>query len=887
MSKISLKDTRETFKNFFKKNNHHVVESGSLIPNNDPTLMFTNSGMVQFKNVFTGVEKRDFKTATTAQKCVRAGGKHNDLENVGYTPRHHTFFEMLGNFSFGDYFKEEAIFFAWNLITKEFGISKDKLCMTVYSEDDEAFNLWKKITGFNENKIIKISTSDNFWSMGDTGPCGPCSEIFYDHGEKLKGGPPGSKDQDGDRFIEIWNLVFMQFEQVTKDKRINLPKPSVDTGMGLERMTAVLQGTHDNYEIDLFKKLIDASAEITKSPVSNKTIASHRVISDHLRAACFLIADGLMPSNEGRGYVLRRIMRRGMRHAETLGGKSNTLSSLINALISQMSSEYNELSRAKELITETIMNEEDKFSTMLNKGMKVLNNDLSDVKNNTLSGDIAFKLYDTFGFPLDLTQDYLKPKNINVDVERFNKLMDLRKEEARKSWKGSGSKEISKIWFELKDKNGPTEFVGYNNEKTEGKIIEIIIKDKPVKELLENQEGIIITNQTCFYAEAGGQVGDIGLIKSHNSIFEVSDTQKYFGDFYLHYGKVKEGKINSNQTAVLIVDKEHRNNVKANHSATHLLQAALRETLGKHVAQKGSYVGPERLRFDFSHNKAIQKEEINKINLEVNEIIKQNENVSTRLMSPTKAIKEGAMALFGEKYGEEARVVSMGRKKEKVYSLELCGGTHVNKTGEIGKFEIISEGSIASGVRRIEGLRGEELQNYTKQQKSKDEKQSKDLKDKFDKIIETIKEQGGKADKFKNYLTDMDIAEKYLSQIIKDNILKDKSKNIVNNFKKNNITFRLQKIIDLPGKELRSIVDETKKQKNLIIFLFGISKNKISIAVGVSDDLTEKFDASEYVKYLSKNLGGSGGGGRKDFAQAGGTDVDKIDQVVKLLIEKI
>ena len=887
MSKTSLKDTRETFKNFFKKNNHQVVESGSLIPNNDPTLMFTNSGMVQFKNVFTGVEKRDFKTATTAQKCVRAGGKHNDLENVGYTPRHHTFFEMLGNFSFGDYFKEEAIFFAWNLITKEFGISKDKLCMTVYSEDDEAFNLWKKITGFNENKIIKISTSDNFWSMGDTGPCGPCSEIFYDHGEKLKGGPPGSKDQDGDRFIEIWNLVFMQFEQVTKDKRINLPKPSVDTGMGLERMTAVLQGTHDNYEIDLFKKLIDASAEITKSPVSNKTIASHRVISDHLRAACFLIADGLMPSNEGRGYVLRRIMRRGMRHAETLGGKSNTLSSLINALISQMSSEYNELSRAKELITETIMNEEDKFSTMLNKGMKVLNNDLSDVKNNTLSGDIAFKLYDTFGFPLDLTQDYLKPKNINVDVERFNKLMDLRKEEARKSWKGSGSKEISKIWFELKDKNGPTEFVGYNNEKAEGKIIEIIIKDKPVKELLENQEGIIITNQTCFYAEAGGQVGDKGLIKSHNSIFEVSDTQKYFGDFYLHFGKVKEGKIISNQTAVLIVDKEHRKNVKANHSATHLLHAALRETLGKHVAQKGSYVGPERLRFDFSHNKAIQKEEINKINLEVNEIIKQNENVSTRLMSPTKAIKEGAMALFGEKYGEEVRVVSMGRKKEKVYSLELCGGTHVNKTGEIGKFEIISEGSISSGVRRIEGLRGEELQNYIKQQKSKDEKQSRDLKDKFDKIIETIKEQRGEADKFKNYLTDMDIAEKYLSQVIKDNILKDKSKNIVNNFEKNNITFRLQKIIDLPGKELRSIVDETKKQKNLIIFLFGISKNKISIAVGVSDDLTEKFDASKYVKYLSKNLGGSGGGGRKDFAQAGGTDVDKIDQVVKLLIEKI
>ncbi len=887
MPKTSLKDTRETFKNFFKKNNHQVVDSGSLIPNNDPTLMFTNSGMVQFKNVFTGVEKRDYSTATTAQKCVRAGGKHNDLENVGYTPRHHTFFEMLGNFSFGDYFKEQAIFYAWNLITKEFGISKDKLCMTVYSDDDEAFNLWKKITGFNENKIIKIATSDNFWSMGDTGPCGPCSEIFYDHGEKLKGGPPGSKDQDGDRFIEIWNLVFMQFEQVTKDKRVNLPKPSVDTGMGLERMTAVLQGTHDNYEIDLFKKLINESAEITKSPISDKTIASHRVISDHLRAACFLIADGLMPSNEGRGYVLRRIMRRGMRHAETLGGKSNTLSSLINVLISQMSSEYSELSRAKELITETIINEEDKFSTMLNKGMKVLNNDLSAINNNTLSGEIAFKLYDTFGFPLDLTQDYLKPKNINVDVDRFNKLMDLRKEEARKSWKGSGSKEINKIWFDLKDKNGPTEFVGYNNERAEGKIIEIIIKDKPVKELLDNQEGIIVTNQTCFYAEAGGQVGDIGFIKSHNGIFEVSDTQKYFGDFYLHFGKVTEGKIISNQTVVLAVDKDHRKNIKANHSVTHLLHAALRETLGKHVTQKGSYVGSDRLRFDFSHNKAIQKEELNKINLEVNEIIKQNENVSTRLMSPKKAINEGAMALFGEKYGDEVRVVSMGIKKEKIYSIELCGGIHVNKTGEIGKFEIISEGSISSGVRRIEGLRGEELQNYIKQQKSKVEKQSKDLKDKFDKIVKSIKEQGGKVNNFKNYMTDMDIAEKFLSQIIKNNILKDKSKNVVNNFKKNNITFRLQKIIDLPGRELRNIVDDAKKQKNLIVFLFGISKSKISIAVGVSDDLTEKYDASKYVKYLSKNLGGSGGGGRKDFAQAGGTDADKIDQVVKVLIEKI
>ena len=880
MSKTSLKDTRETFKNFFKKNNHQVVESGSLIPNNDPTLMFTNSGMVQFKNVFTGVEKRDFKTATTAQKCVRAGGKHNDLENVGYTPRHHTFFEMLGNFSFGDYFKEEAIFFAWNLITKEFGISKDKLCMTVYSEDDEAFNLWKKITGFNENKIIKITTSDNFWSMGDTGPCGPCSEIFYDHGEKLKGGPPGSKDQDGDRFIEIWNLVFMQFEQVTKDKRINLPKPSVDTGMGLERMTAVLQGTHDNYEIDLFKKLIDASAEITKSPVSNKTIASHRVISDHLRATCFLIADGLMPSNEGRGYVLRRIMRRGMRHAETLGGKSNTLSSLINALISQMSSEYNELSRAKELITETIMNEEDKFSTMLNKGMKVLNNDLSDVKNNTLSGDIAFKLYDTFGFPLDLTQDYLKPKNINVDVERFNKLMDLRKEEARKSWKGSGSKEISKIWFELKDKNGPTEFVGYNNEKAEGKIIEIIIKDKPVKELLENQEGIIITNQTCFYAEAGGQVGDIGLIKSHNSIFEVSDTQKYFGDFYLHFGKVKEGKIISNQTAVLIVDKEHRKNVKANHSATHLLHAALRETLGKHVAQKGSYVGPERLRFDFSHNKAIQKEEINKINLEVNEIIKQNENVSTRLMSPTKAINEGAMALFGEKYGEEVRVVSMGKEKEAYFSTELCGGTHVKNTRDIGKFKTVSQSSIAAGVRRVEALRDSQLEEYIKNKEKisslsiqKDEETIKELSAQIIKL-------GGKPN-----IENEDLKEliknltRQLEQLNVNSVLKDKTKNIIKDQEINKIKVRFQKVKDLPPKDLRKLVDSGKKELGEgIVVIFASNDGKVGLGVGITNKLTDKYDAVKFVKLGSEIIGGKGGGGRKDFAQAGGQDQNKIDE---------
>ena len=711
--KKTLRDTRETFKNFFEKNGHKVISSSPLIPQNDPTLMFSNSGMVQFKNVFTGVEKRDYNRATTSQKCVRAGGKHNDLENVGYTPRHHTFFEMLGNFSFGDYFKEQAIVYAWELITKDFALPKNKLCVTVFSEDQEAYDLWKKIAGFSEDKIIKIHTSDNFWSMGETGPCGPCSEIFYDHGEHLFGGPPGSKYEDGDRFVEIWNLVFMQYEQISKDKRVNLPKPSVDTGMGLERMAAVLQGTHDNYQIDLFKKLVDLSAGITKTQINKDTISSHRVISDHLRASCFLIADGLMPSNEGRGYVLRRIMRRAMRHANTLGSKDHVLSKMIDHLIKEMSSEYNELDRAKDSIKETIINEEEKFQSMLTNGMKIIHDEKNKIKNNTLSGEVAFKLYDTYGFPLDLVEDYFKTLKIKVDTEKFNQLMEKRKKEARKSWKGSGSDSIDKIWFDLKDRYGSTEFVGYNSEKTEAKVNSIVNQDgEEILKAKEKDKIKIITNQTCFYAESGGQVGDSGIIKTETGIVEVEDTQKFFGSLFIHIGFVKEGYIEKNQDSYLEINLERRKNIKSNHSATHLLHAALREELGNHVAQRGSYVGPDRLRFDFSHSKQINSEQQKKINSRVNHFINKNDKVVTRLMSPEKAIKEGAMALFGEKYGEEVRVVSMGKNNDKIFSLELCGGIHVENTGKIGQFSIINESSIASGVRRIEALRGDELKTY-------------------------------------------------------------------------------------------------------------------------------------------------------------------------------
>ncbi len=886
--KKTLRDTRETFKNFFSKNGHEIVSSSPLIPQNDPTLMFANSGMVQFKNVFTGVEKREYKRATTSQKCVRAGGKHNDLENVGYTPRHHTFFEMLGNFSFGDYFKEQAISYAWELITKEFNLPKDRLCVTVFSEDQEAYDLWKKVAGLDESKIIKISTLDNFWSMGDTGPCGPCSEIFYDHGDHLYGGPPGSKDEDGDRFIEIWNLVFMQFEQITKEKRINLPKPSVDTGMGLERMAAVLQGTHDNYQIDLFKELVELSAKITKTKVNENTISSHRVISDHLRASCFLIADGLMPSNEGRGYVLRRIMRRAMRHANTLGSKEFVLSEMTNHLIQQMSSEYNELDRAKDLIKETIINEEEKFQSMLSKGMKIIKDELEKIENKTLNGEVAFKLYDTYGFPLDLTQDYFKPLKINVDTKKFDELMKKRKEEARKSWKGSGSNTIEKIWFDLQEKHGSTEFVGYHSEKTEAKILSIIIKGKEFEKIEEKENVMIVTNQTCFYAESGGQVGDKGVIKTETGTIEVEDTQKFFGSLFVHIGSLKNGVIKKDQDANLEIDTKRRLKIKSNHSATHLLHAALREELGNHVAQKGSYVGPDRLRFDFSHSKQIDGAQLKKINDRVNFFIKKNDKVTTRLMSPEKAIKEGAMALFGEKYGDEVRVVSMGDNESKIFSLELCGGTHVNSTGEIGGFSVISESSIASGVRRVEALRGDELDFYYENKKSLEKEKNLESEKKLNEIKNEIKELKGDIKKFEKFENEKQINEalNYLNDLRTKDILNDKKKNITNLVKKNNINIINQILVGLPAKEIRNLVDLGSKDKeSTIVFIVSLENKKTSIGTGVSKNLLNKYDASKLAKKISTFLGGKGGGGRKDFAQAGGGESSLED--VKAALEKI
>ena len=889
--KKTLRDTRETFKNFFKKNDHEPISSSPLIPQNDPTLMFTNSGMVQFKNVFTGIEKRNYKRATTSQKCVRAGGKHNDLENVGYTPRHHTFFEMLGNFSFGDYFKEQAISYAWELITKEFQLPKDKLCVTVFSEDQEAYDLWKKIAGFDDNKIIKISTSDNFWSMGDTGPCGPCSEIFYDHGEHLFGGPPGSKDEDGDRFIEIWNLVFMQYEQINKDQRVNLPKPSVDTGMGLERMAAVLQGTHDNYKIDLFKELIQLSSEITKTKINDETISSHRVISDHLRSACFLIADGLMPSNEGRGYVLRRIMRRAMRHANTLGSKEYVLSNMTEHLINQMSGEYGELIRAKELIHETILNEEEKFQVMLSNGMKIIKDETSKIKNNILSGEVAFKLYDTFGFPLDLTEDYFRPLNIKVDVVKFDYLMDQRKQEARKSWKGSGSKEVNKIWFELNDKLGSTEFLGYNSNKAEAKILSIVKEFHEKNSIKIDQDGFIITNQTCFYAESGGQVGDSGKIVTSTGIFEVKDTQKFFGSLFVHIGKVTSGEIKINQDAELEINKNRKENIKANHSATHLLHAALREELGKHVAQKGSYVGPERLRFDFSHSKQINEKQLKIINDRVNFFIKQNDSVITKLMTPDKAIKLGAMALFGEKYGDEVRVVSMGHDKNNVYSIELCGGTHVMNTGEIGQFSVISESSIASGIRRIEALTGETLKKYNFQREKKLDNEKKEQIKKLKDIVDQIKKLGGDHKRYEAHEDEKQISNalKYLEVLKSKNILSDKSKNIIRELKKNNINIVTQILKGFPVKEIRNLVDKEKNGEKKIVLIFSLNENKTSISTGVSADLVDKYDAVNIVKNISSLLGSSGGGGRKDFAQSGAGEISlqDIDKAISKFIETI
>ena len=890
MSQILLTDVRKKFLDYFKKNNHQLVDSSNLVPNNDPTLMFTNSGMVQFKNVFTGLEKKSFKTATTSQKCVRAGGKHNDLENVGYTPRHHTFFEMLGNFSFGDYFKEQAILHAWNLLTKEFSLPKEKLLVTVYHEDEESFKLWKKIAGLSEDKIIKIYTSYNFWSMGDTGPCGPCSEIFYDHGEKLKGGIPGSPNQDGDRYIEIWNLVFMQFEQISKDKRINLPKPSVDTGMGLERMTAVLQNTHDNYNIDHFKKIINASSDITKAPINDNTIASHRVIADHLRASSFLIAEGILPSNEGRGYVLRRIMRRGMRHAHTLGSKNPVFYKLFNILLDEMKNSYPELNIGKDLIIETLRNEEEKFSSLLERGMKILNENLKKVQKNILPGSIAFKLYDTYGFPLDLTADILRSQDIKVDNNSFEKEMEKSKSIARANWKGSGDKSIEEKWFKVRDELNSTEFLGYKFHKAEGLVLKISKNNEFVEQAIENDEVEIITNQTPFYAESGGQVGDKGVIKTSKCNIRITDTQKKMGDLHVHIGKVLRGSIKLKENVYLEIDEKKRNDTRAYHSATHLLHEALRRILGKHVTQKGSLVSPEKLRFDFSHNKPVEVNEISKIEQMVNKMVASAGEVKTRIMTPKEAIANGALALFGEKYGEEVRVLSMGNEKDSYFSTELCGGTHVKNTSEIGRFKIVSQSSIASGIRRVEALRSTQLEDYDKLQKDNKSSLDKKLNDQ----INLIKEELKKINIEPNYNNELNLLEniknlnKQFDQVKIKNIINDKKKNIIKDKKIGSFQLRYQIITDLPSKELRNVVDNGKKEiKEGILIVFSTFENKVGVSVGVTQKLTDKFDAVDLVKEAAEILGGKGGGGRKDFAQAGGVNKDKIEEAFRALSKKI
>jgi alanyl-tRNA synthetase len=877
MADKTLNEIRNTFLKYFEKNNHKIIDSSNLVPDNDPTLMFANSGMVQFKNVFTGLEKRDYVRATTSQKCVRAGGKHNDLENVGYTPRHHTFFEMLGNFSFGDYFKEQAISYAWDLITKDFEINKNRLYVTVFHEDDEAYNFWKKITGLKDDRIIKISTSDNFWSMGETGPCGPCSEIFFDHGEKLKGGLPGTKNEDGDRFIEIWNLVFMQYEQVSKDKRINLPKPSVDTGMGLERVAALLQGTHDNYETDHFKKLIQSISDTVKQKVNHSNLSSFRVIADHLRASSFLIAEGVLPSNEGRGYVLRRIMRRGMRHSHLLGSKKPIFYNIFQTLLEEMSNNYPELSRARSLIKETLRMEEEKFLVLLDRGIKILNDEILKI-DKVLPGEVAFKLYDTYGFPLDLTEDILKNKSLKIDHKKFQSVMKESKEIAKKNWKGSGDTSIEEIWFDIKDRLGPTDFLGYSTDKAEGVITLLLKNNLEVKELSSGDEGIIITNQTPFYGESGGQVGDTGIISNEKFNFEVTDVQKKLGDLFIHQGKVKKGFVKINDNIELKINKDRRKNIRAYHSATHLLHESLRRVLGKHVTQKGSLVESERLRFDFSHMKPISPEEISNIEAHVNSMIENQSEVKTRIMTPKEAVNKGALALFGERYGDEVRVLSMGDEKNGYFSTELCGGTHVKNTKDIGKFKIVSQSSIAAGVRRVEALRDKQLKNYLQNREklsdlsnTKNEELIQDLSNKITML-------GGKPNVGnKDKLLVIKDLKKQFEKISVGIILNDKTKNIIRDEDVNNVKVRFQKVLELPFKDLRKLIDDGKKEiKEGIIIVYAVKENKVGLAVGVTKGLENTFDAVKLVKIGSEIIGGKGGGGRADFAQAGGTLENKI-----------
>lgn len=881
-----VNDIRSTFLDYFRREGHEVVSSSPLVPRNDPTLMFTNAGMVQFKNVFTGLESRPYSTAVSAQKCVRAGGKHNDLDNVGYTARHHTFFEMLGNFSFGDYFKERAIELAWNLITKEFGIDKNRLLVTVYHTDDQAFDLWKKIAGFSDDRIIRIPTSDNFWAMGDTGPCGPCSEIFYDHGNHIWGGPPGSPEEDGDRFIEIWNLVFMQFEQITKEERVDLPRPSIDTGMGLERIAALLQGKHDNYDIDLFRALIEASVEATGIKAEGEARASHRVIADHLRSSAFLIADGVLPAKDGRGYVLRRIMRRAMRHAQLLGAKEPLMWKLLPTLVSEMGRAYPELQRAEALISETLKLEETRFRTTLERGLNLLSDATSALhKGDMLDGETAFKLYDTYGFPLDLTQDALRAREIGVDLSGFTDAMERQKAEARSHWAGSGDKATETVWFELKEKFGATEFLGYDTEAAEG-VVQAIVRDgKTIDTASAGEDVQIVVNQTPFYGESGGQMGDTGVISADNAKLAVSDTLKKGEGVFVHLATVSEGTLKVGDAVALTVDHARRSRLRANHSATHLLHEALREVLGTHVAQKGSLVAPERLRFDVSHPKPMTAEELRVIEDMANEIIVQNSPVTTRLMTVDDAIAEGAMALFGEKYGDEVRVVAMGTgvrgaKANRAYSVELCGGTHVSSTGEIGLVRILSDSAVGSGVRRLEALTGEAARAYLAEQDERVKALATTLKAQPGEVLARIEALVDERRKLERELTE---AKKKLALSGGGSGGDDGVREVAG------VKYLGKIVTGVEPKDLKSLADEGKKSLGSGVVTFvGVSPDgKASAVVAVTDDLTARLSAVELVRRASEALGGKGGGGRPDMAQAGGPDGTRAAEAIEAVAAAI
>ncbi|MBV8977779.1 MAG: alanine--tRNA ligase [Alphaproteobacteria bacterium] len=876
-----LNEIRRGFLEFFAARGHEVVPSSGLVPRNDPTLLFTNAGMVQFKNVFTGAEKRPYARAASSQKCVRAGGKHNDLDNVGYTARHHTFFEMLGNFSFGDYFKADAIEFAWDLITREFAIPKERLTATVFAEDDEAFGLWKKIAGLHESRIIRIPTSANFWSMGDTGPCGPCSEIFFDHGAHIPGGPPGSPDEDGDRFVEIWNLVFMQYEQVDKETRLDLPKPSIDTGMGLERIAAVLQGVHDNYDIDLFRRLIAISAEMSGAPATGDAKFSHRVIADHLRSTSFLIADGVLPSNEGRGYVLRRIMRRAMRHAHLLGAGDPLMYRLVPTLVAEMGEAYPELKRAESLIVETLKLEEERFRITLARGLKLLDEATGDLRTGAeLAGDVAFRLYDTYGFPLDLTEDALKLRGIGVDKVGFDAAMQKQREDARKAWTGSGEAATDAQWFEIREEFGPTEFLGYDSEKAEAQILAMLKDGKRVARARAGETVSVLTNQTPFYAESGGQIGDQGRIVSAAGSGKVIDTEKRLGALHVHVVEVSKGEFAVGDAVELEIDAERRRATRANHSATHLLHAALKRVLGPHVSQKGSLVAPDRLRFDFSHPKPVSLDELTRIEDLVNAAIRQNGEVATRLMATDDAIKAGAEALFGEKYGDEVRVLTMGEESGKAFSVELCGGTHVRRLGDIALFTILSESAVAAGVRRIEALTSEAARRYLSAQAEIAREAAAALKTSAAELPQRVAQLSEERRRLERELAEL---RKQLALAGPQRAEGGQETKTIAGIKT-----LLRLVEGLSPKDLKSLADDAKaKLGSGVVAFAAVAEGRASLVVGVTDDLAGRISAVDLVRLGAEALGGKGGGGRADMAQAGGPDGSKAQAALDAIAHRL